>query len=486
MRQRNNFLSPAGLALLVITLFGLGYSLWHDGGLIFSPGSVSAKGLTGIAINGFTSHVDFEKTCSLCHQPLITSQDVLCMTCHTTVKDEINNQVGLHSRIDSVESCSACHVDHRGRDFNPTLDSLGRFDHTITAFSLSRHQVNYDASLMECDACHDFTQGSKVPDQVCVDCHSQSGKIDLAQHAVDYGENCLGCHDGVDRMRTFDHNQTAYQLEGQHMQVACVSCHKNGQYKGTTTVCQACHAEPSVHAGEYSSSCVDCHTPQTWQTAILEDKPFNHELQTRFSLAHHSVDYLDAPITCLNCHPDGTQTTTTSVCSTCHTDHAPAFMVSHDGQYGADCLNCHDGVDRLSQFDHNAVYPLEGRHAEIECAACHVNKIYRGTPQECVTCHTEPKIHAGYFGLQCQDCHSIAAWAPADLRIHTFPLDHGGQGESACIVCHPGKYVEYTCYGCHAHQVNTNMDSHVAAGISIQDLPDCVRCHATGLKDETR
>jgi len=485
MRHRNIFLSPVGLALLVITILGLGYSLWHDGGLIFSPGSVSAKSIAGIALNGFISHADFEKVCSFCHQPLETRQDDLCITCHTDIKDELDSQVGLHSRIKSVESCATCHLDHRGRNFNPTLDSLERFDHTVTAFALTWHQVNIDTSLMECEACHNFKQGFIVPNQVCVDCHNKPGATSIVQHGRDYGENCLSCHDGVDRMKTFEHNQTAYQLEGQHSQVACATCHKNGQYKGTTSTCEACHAEPGVHAGEYGTSCAGCHTPQSWKTATLDGKSFDHAVQTRFSLPRHIHDYTDAPITCLVCHPNGTQAFSTSVCITCHTDHDPAFIVNHDQQYGATCLDCHDGVDRLSQFDHIVVYPLDGRHVDIECAECHPNKTYRGTSTDCAACHNEPKIHAGFFGLQCQYCHTTTAWAPADLRIHTFPLNHGGQGEIACMVCHTIKYVEYTCYGCHDHQVNANIESHTVAGIALQDLPDCVRCHATGLKDET-
>jgi hypothetical protein len=485
MKHRNVYLSPIGIVLLVALFAFLGYSLWYDGGLLFTPGAVSAKSLSGVALNGFVSHADFEKACSLCHRPLKTDQGTLCLTCHTDIQDEMTNQIGLHSHIDVVENCATCHLDHRGREFNPTVDSLGHFDHTLTVFSLTKHQVNFDMSLIECDACHNFKQGFKVANQVCEDCHSQKAEFDILRHAVDYGENCLSCHDGVDRMKTFDHSQTAYKLEGQHIQVGCSTCHKDGQTKGTPSTCQECHSEPGIHTGQYSNNCADCHTPQDWQNVTLDNQPFNHSNQTRFSLAHHEFDFAGTPVTCLGCHPNGTQTSDPSICITCHTDHDPAFMVKHDQQYGATCLNCHDGVDRLAKFDHAVVYPLQGRHAEIECAACHPNKSYRGTSTACVDCHLEPQIHAGFFGLQCQDCHSTIAWAPADLRIHTFPLTHGDQGEIACIVCHTSKYVEYTCYGCHNHQVNPNIESHSVAGIALQDLPDCVRCHETGLKNET-
>ena len=34
-------------------------------------------------------------------------------------------------------------------------------------------------------------------------------------------------------------------------------------------------------------------------------------------------------------------------------------------------------------------FPLDGRHTEIDCAACHANGRYTGTPVTCTACHTE-------------------------------------------------------------------------------------------------
>jgi hypothetical protein len=155
-------------------------------------------------------------------------------------------------------------------------------------------------------------------------------------------------------------------------------------------------------------------------------------------------------------------------------------MAEHIALFGPACLSCHDGVDRMRGFDHQQVFPLDGRHAEIECQACHADQIFGGTPARCSECHTEPEIHAGIFGLNCQYCHTAAAWSPAALRAHTFPLDHGDQGESDCQTCHGERYSEYTCYGCHNHQPDGIAESHAREGITEEELTRCTECHLRG------
>ena len=40
----------------------------------------------------------------------------------------------------------------------------------------------------------------------------------------------------------FDHLTTGFELEGQHKQVKCESCHVDGVFKGTPVACVGCHA----------------------------------------------------------------------------------------------------------------------------------------------------------------------------------------------------------------------------------------------------
>ena len=50
-------------------------------------------------------------------------------------------------------------------------------------------------------------------------------------------------------------------------------------------------------------------------------------------------------------------------CLDCHGADDPDFMQQHLMIIVASCQSCHDGVDRMSGFDHAQVFPLDGRHA---------------------------------------------------------------------------------------------------------------------------
>ena len=158
-------------------------------------------------------------------------------------------------------------------------------------------------------------------------------------------------------------------------------------------------------------------------------------------------------------------------------------MTDHQTQFSSECVVCHDGVDRLSNFDHANFFPLEGKHTSAQCADCHANKVFRGTPEECWQCHKEPDIHAGVFGVKCYYCHTADAWSPASLQQHIFPLKHGLEDQNMqlqCDACHGANYVDYSCYNCHDHQPDEIIQSHQGVGIVDQEIPDCVKCHLTG------
>jgi hypothetical protein len=156
-------------------------------------------------------------------------------------------------------------------------------------------------------------------------------------------------------------------------------------------------------------------------------------------------------------------------------------MAVHVKTFGSNCLECHDGADRMGNFDHSKVFPLAGKHAQLSCEKCHADQKYAGTPVKCVACHAEPDIHKGFFGLKCDYCHTSEAWRPALLREHNFPLDHGGKGEVDCKTCHIASYAAYTCYGCHDHQAAPIQLSH--AKVNLPEgvtLEQCAACHLDG------
>jgi hypothetical protein len=478
MRRQNPFLSPTGIVLTLILTATLVLFLWFTGGQIFSPGPLTAKAEEGEILGGVASHAEITQ-CRTCHQPLKTKQAVLCLECHKEVQEQLTMATGLHAQMDTNIPCFTCHPDHRGQDFDLARAGLENFDHSITSFSLSWHQVDYNAAPMDCASCHsqeDFT----LNQQACADCHAGHDAPFTAQHQEDFGSDCIACHDGVDRMADFEHSQTDFPLEGQHTTTNCAGCHVDNQFDDIPTQCAACHAEPAIHAGLFEPTCESCHTPEGWTPATLGDTAFDHETQTRFSLVHHQADFSGALLNCTSCHQTNLETVDLNVCTTCHAQADAVFMAAHEQQFGSDCLVCHDGVDRMHDFDHDLFFVLDGRHVEIECASCHQNQVFAGAPTECAACHAEPSIHAGVFGLQCENCHSTTAWTPASLTSHTFPLDHGGEGIIACQTCHPTSYVQYTCSTCHdPAEMKEEHDKE-----DIFNITNCVDCHPTGLKEE--
>jgi hypothetical protein len=159
-------------------------------------------------------------------------------------------------------------------------------------------------------------------------------------------------------------------------------------------------------------------------------------------------------------------------------------MTEHMQSFGLNCTGCHDGTGRQAVFDHSRFFVLDGAHAPLACDACHAGPRFDGTPADCSGCHAEPEMHAGLFGTDCAACHTTGVWVPAALRQHTFPLDHGEQGEVACATCHTADYAGYTCFGCHEHTPDETLREHAEENIPAERLSACAECHPTGEEDD--
>ncbi len=469
MHRQHPFLSPTGLVFTAVVLAILGVVYLRSGGQMFSPGPLAAV------------HADLED-CADCHQPLKTTQGELCMDCHTEMRDQLKNADGLHAFLEAPNQCRACHPDHRGADFDPRRFALTGFDHALAQFSLAKHTMRYDETPMECTDCHlgeDF-----IPEPAaCQDCHAAADEPFMQEHAAAFGPACFDCHDGADWMENFSHDTTDFPLLSEHVSLTCAACHTADNFAHLTAApaqCADCHTEPSIHAGLFASTCEDCHTPSGWSPATLDGTAFDHFTQTGFSLVRHAQNFDGTLLNCSACHTDNLNTVSMNTCLACHTPPAPEFMAQHTAEFGTACLDCHDGVDRMENFDHAALFMLDGAHASLDCTACHADHAFAGTPTACAGCHAEPEIHAGLFGLDCANCHATAAWRPAALTFHQFPLDHGGQGEIACATCHPVSFILYTCDTCHAPAEMT--EQHDKEDI-FNVLGRCTECHATGLKE---
>lgn len=455
---------------------------------MFSPGDLTNKSLPGGTQEGFASHEEFESECERCHAPLVTTQADLCVRCHTTVLEQVASQSGTHSNLSNIQECRSCHPDHEGRDFDPTSAAYALYDHSLSGFSLIWHQVDYDKTPMSCLDCHSSGNGFDLNAESCVNCHAGYDQGFMAEHVQDFGDDCLACHDGSGEITNFDHSTTLFPLDGRHLQVQCADCHVGGEFSEVSFECVDCHVEPDLHFGLFSTNCAVCHTTAGWSALVsLGGGGFDHFEDTAFTLSRHLVDFSNDPLRCSGCHTseDGfTVSFDIDVCVACHAQENPVFMEEHRFQFGQDCLACHDGIDRMSDFDHDRFFILDGKHVEISCEDCHLDQVFSGTPSVCMDCHEEPEIHRGYFGLQCESCHSTSAWSPARMTDHNFPLDHGESGLVACEVCHTTRYTEYTCYGCHEHQPGEILEEHLDEGISQAEMADCVACHPGGFKEE--
>lgn len=483
MRRPSNILTPISVFFTVLALLAVLVAYLIRGGTLFSPGPLTAVSQEGVTLGGFESHAEFEKQCSYCHQPLTTDLSTKCLDCHVDVASAISRGDNLHATLPEPLNCADCHLDHLGNQFDPARTARLVYDHNLSGFSLIHHQQNFDATVINCESCHDPRDFS-VNELTCRNCHAANDPDFMAIHMEDFPLACMQCHDGYDRMANFDHENTDFPLQGLHTEIRCGACHKNGQFEFASLDCAGCHQEPTVHSGLFESYCQNCHDTTGWKPAMLENRPFDHDQSTSFNLNRHSRNFQNLPITCRDCHVELTfEPFTNQACIDCHGAENPGFIEQHAADFNSSCISCHDGLDRMANFDHNQIFPLTGKHTELACQQCHQDQIFIGTPTECAACHAEPEIHAGSFGTDCQRCHLTSAWTPAQLQEHLFPINHGSDNLLSCQTCHIVSYAEYTCYECHEHQPAQIQEEHREEGINLEELQDCARCHPTGREE---
>jgi hypothetical protein len=242
---------------------------------------------------------------------------------------------------------------------------------------------------------------------------------------------------------------------GQTLSDRCILCHtdisaqvKSGQGlhgalpKFGSYPCQQCHPD---HLGPNSSM------------TVIDPLSFPHQV-TGYALTGHKING-DRPFVCADCHPSGLASFEITTCKTCHLSVNGQFMQGHLAAFTGACLNCHDGIDTYGpNFSHNnAAFPLMGKHANLDCQACHkaqvLLRIVKSTPQECAACHAKDDAHLGQLGTDCGACHTPKGWSEAAVD-HTklgFPLT-GKHASAACQACHADNIFAQTptdCVACH-------------------------------------
>lgn len=158
-----------------------------------------------------------------------------CSDCHEDIHAAV-----LDPKYYPDKHCTACHKDSRWNDIS--------FDHSLTGYRLEGAH-----GKQPCRACHISTdlQGNKKQQfsqlsSDCLECHRE---VHYRQFGT-RGTSCLKCHDYFDwKPGLFNHQLTAFPLDGKHRDVACAKCHPKvsegnliyTRYKPIPTTCESCH-----------------------------------------------------------------------------------------------------------------------------------------------------------------------------------------------------------------------------------------------------
>jgi nitrate/TMAO reductase-like tetraheme cytochrome c subunit len=274
----------------------------------------------------------------------------------------------------------------------------------------------------------------------------------------------------------------------------CNTCHEmNFNYKswqssthGPKAVCLDCHSEPGLRglvdnnirgaeqfvahiSGNYeipiqiknlvkNDQCLACH-------------PEIRDLTDNTIDAKHSL-HMDKNVLCVDCHnhlvhnhSGQPRVMTLDQCDTCHKKHTNFELL---GKHTAvNCEKCHQGdnytgTDRNCEFCHkvpanhsveiandcdmchnltgwkpanfdHSKFPLIEKHQSLKCDQCHVDGIYKGIAAACVDCHEPPLSHAG-MDIDCVQCHNIRGFKPANFK-HKYVGEHVGRGAEHSLSC---------------------------------------------------
>lgn len=510
-------------------------------------GRTSPGGLA--AVHQRVSDLAGRNDCSECHGGLFGTLREACLECHEPIATQLAESSGLHGTLEArAEQCGLCHAEHHGANAplvqgqSWALAGVGKeaeFDHARIGFAMDGAHL-----ALACDECHTNARVAVLAEgerrylglaQDCATCHEDV-------HEGRFAAACASCHGQTtwDGLASSGHERFLPLLGGHAL--ACDQCHQEGSAHALELVagrgarpaardCAACHEPP--HAESFltgaaaleelpeGAACVRCHAAEhtTFRDPALAELTPEQHAASGFALAPPH----DSPA-CADCHePERKRFArrypgrTPEQCSACHAD-------VHEGQFasgpfaGEECSACHDplhfepaafGVEEHAR----AALPLEQKHAEAACEACHEKpdeehaRVFRGTPSDCDACHGD--AHAGFFepfvaGLlppahgECARCHDAASFAAAEAgfehgRFTDFEV-LGAHAEAGCAACHEaseerdengrsfGSVAEHFgpftgCVTCHADPHGGHFDETLGHPTEVEGLHDCARCH---------
>lgn len=334
-----------------------------------------------------------------------------CAKCHPFVPiDKTSDSTFQIFTQISFASCSDCHKDPHQSRLGPDCKSChtttgwqavttSNFDHSKTRYPLAGKHA-----AVACEKCHTTRSDKTLRFAACSDCHSDFHNAAFADR--ESRGACEECHTvygfSPSTFTVAAHNKSDYPLEGAHLAIPCIACHKKETTAKTEFVfsfksgqCQQCHSDPhngSLDKYMTDNNCTDCHTVNSWATVT-----FDHS-KTKFPLVGRH-----AKSECSRCHKVAESadrvlfTGVSDSCSSCHKDiHLGQFVSADDST--TNCSLCHTPDNWIAtKFDHQtmASFKLDGSHIRVPCDKCHlpttVEQIafirYKPVPDRCVDCH---------------------------------------------------------------------------------------------------
>jgi hypothetical protein len=474
--RRRGRIARLGAVLLFATLM-----------LTFAGGRASAQISPG-PLSKAHQDLNGSTKCTSCHQFGTSTPTFKCLDCHKEISKLLSDGHGYHARLGmknpNSKDCVRCHLEHNGLDFTLVRwqPSVREFDHKQTGYALEGKHAG-----VACEKCHtaghisaEFKTLIKYKDVArtyvglstkCISCHEDFHKGQL-------GPECQSCHNVSDwkAAKQFDHSKTRYPLTGMHTNVKCELCHKPDVPGGPArfkdmnfATCKACHVDP--HHGEFKQACEECHTTASWKN-VLPGFSFDHSKTKYPLLGKHTA------VGCTACHVSGDfkKPLEFDMCVDCHK------VDAHGGQFAGrpmkgECAECHnlDGW-KPSLFgvkEHaTSKYPLEGKHATVECDKCHIpagkDTVYKMKFAACLDCHKD--AHDGQFAAapyqnRCESCHTVA-----DFHRSTFTIAKHGESKYPLT----GSHVAVPCMDCHKIGAGGRTDKILPFHFADQS---CTACH---------
>jgi hypothetical protein len=194
--------------------------------------------------------------------------------------------------------------------------------------------------------------------------------------------------------------------------------------------CASCHGEIEFGADD-SSFCANSSCHGTAWPYVELDAAFPHPIE---------LEGKHAEVWCHDCHA-GVEKPSYE-CANCH-------QPPSEPHFGPVCEDCHtpEGWAEAELSPEMHPVPLEGAHATVTCAACHISD--EELEYKCANCHEPPPEH---YGPNCEECHTPTSFGEAQLPAGAHPIELVGAHATAdCAGCHvEGQEVpEYVCSNCH-------------------------------------